>query len=111
MRTIVTVILESSGQRRDMDLPGDIPLKQLGERISAALDERFVSEGEFRFERSEDGQEWELMEAERTLDEAGILDGCYIRVSRPVSFSTIENRREQAQLFQDVIPLFPENTE
>jgi hypothetical protein len=112
-RAVITLVSESTGKMLDIDIPTDIPLEQLGERLLTCLDEWIISvphKNTYRFAKSDNGNEWHLLDKSLSLDEAGVMEGSYLRIESIVSYSTVSDM-EKATLFQDVVPLFSEGRE
>lgn len=83
--TMATVIIPMIEHRRDVELPSNVPIKQLSKLILKGLSKEsdlILSDwGEASIEISQPGQEWRLLDGESTLENASVLDGAYLRVN------------------------------
>ncbi|MFB9324469.1 EsaB/YukD family protein [Paenibacillus aurantiacus] len=82
--TVVTVIAMPSGREIDLELPSDLPLHQLSPAIVASLGDDVPVEADLalRLSISEYGHSWSDVNPELTLQQAGVIDGMYMRVER-----------------------------
>ncbi|MFC4102170.1 EsaB/YukD family protein [Paenibacillus xanthanilyticus] len=80
--TVVTVIAMPSGKEFDLELPSDLPLRQLSSALLASVGEALPEEAELsvRLSVSEYGHSWSDIDPGLTLQEAGVVDGMFMRV-------------------------------
>ncbi|TYP69603.1 EsaB/YukD family protein [Paenibacillus methanolicus] len=82
--TVVTVIAMPSGKEFDLELPSDLPLQQLSPALLASVGDEIPEEAEpaLRLSVSEYGLSWSDIDPGLTLQEAGVVDGMFMRVER-----------------------------
>lgn len=90
-RSLITLIIEETGKKSDVELPDHIPLEKLLEPMLKGLNEGLVltfNPKNYRYVLSEDGNEWRSVTLDQTLSEMEVTDGSYLRLERIQSFST-----------------------
>lgn len=89
--SLITLIIDASGRTADIELPDNVPLRELLEPMLKGMNEwlslHFQAE-EFNLLISDDGIEWRSISIEQTLEQLQIVDGHYIRLEKSQSFST-----------------------
>ncbi|WP_435924036.1 hypothetical protein [Paenibacillus sp. DYY-L-2] len=89
--TLLTLMIESTGRSLDLELPGDVPIREVLERVLPGLEEwgpyPFM-EKECQFLISGGDQRWKTIDISRTLNELEVLDGSYFRIEKKQNFST-----------------------
>ncbi|MEF2969298.1 EsaB/YukD family protein [Paenibacillus sp. M1] len=89
--TVLTLTIESTGRFADLELPGDVPLREVLQRILPGLEEwgpyPFI-EKEFHYFISSGDQHWKPVDISCTLDELKVTDGAYLRIEKSQNFST-----------------------
>lgn len=106
-RTIMTVIIDSTGETKDLDLPSHVPLLELVDPIL-----RGISQGapqnynldQLDFLISDGSQQWQTVSGNSTLSELNVLEGYYLRLEKVQSFSTASETQDMMK--NDKISLF-----
>ncbi len=89
--TMLTLIIESSGRSVDLELPGEVPLREVLAKVLPGLEEWGpypFTDTEFQYLISNGDQRWKPIDPGRTLNELEIMDGSYIRLEKRQSYST-----------------------
>ncbi|MDQ0110663.1 EsaB/YukD family protein [Paenibacillus harenae] len=83
-RTMATVVVPVMEYRRDMELPSNVPVRQLSTLIAHGItketESAFINGWEEFIELRQQGEEWKTLDPERTLEEQSVYDGAYLRV-------------------------------
>ncbi|WP_405170659.1 EsaB/YukD family protein [Paenibacillus sp. FSL H8-0280] len=91
-RTLLTLIIDATGKKTDIELPNTIPLHELLEPMLKGLNEGMAltfQASNYRYYLSSDGSEWNSMDLQQSLEDVKAMDGSYLRIEQVSSFSTI----------------------
>lgn len=91
-RTLLTLIIDATGKKTDIELPNTIPLHELLEPMLKGLNEGMAltfQASNYRYYLSNDGSEWSSMDLQQSLEDLKATDGSYLRIEQVNSFSTI----------------------
>ncbi|MCK6078284.1 hypothetical protein ACN9MH_24140 [Paenibacillus silvae] len=91
-RTLLTLIIDATGKRTDIEVPNMLPLNELLEPMLKGLNEGMAltfQASNYRYSLSSDGSEWNNIELHQSLADVKAMDGCYLRIEQVNSFSTV----------------------
>ncbi|OAB38450.1 EsaB/YukD family protein [Paenibacillus glacialis] len=90
-RSTITLVIDSSGKKTDLELPSQVPLEEMLELMMKGMNEWISLSfqlSDFRLLLSEGDESWRAIQPSMSLHELGVTDGCYLRLEKIQSFST-----------------------
>lgn len=93
-RTLITLIIDSTGKKIDLELPNNAPLIDIIEPMLRGINEWMAFGGDFtncRWFINGGGTEWKSVQPTMSLQDLGVMDGYYLRIERVQSYSTVTN--------------------